>query len=194
MVTEATAAIPRRIEFETTLDDYVDANIRMAGRTKTFRRQRAVYRWFTGIVSGAPLIAPAVLSELLRVRRDGDVDRRRRRCVVRRARRFYLRTLSRLAYSPPLSQSVRRSAEGRLGDAFRARAPAGMGVDAVQGTSRPGSQPASVESRSGFEQLLPAIRVSQCDEAPAGRRFDQRVFRLRVATEPDAGPGLGTRD
>jgi hypothetical protein len=60
----ATADIPKRVEFDTTLDDFVDANIRMAGRTKTFRRQRTLYQWFTGTFFAAALIASLVMRSL----------------------------------------------------------------------------------------------------------------------------------
>jgi hypothetical protein len=54
------ANVLRRIEFDATLDDMVDTNIRLAGRTVVFQRQRRLYQWVTGSFLAAALIGSAV--------------------------------------------------------------------------------------------------------------------------------------
>lgn len=57
-------AILKRVEFDATLDDVVDTNMRVAGRTKVFRRQRALYQWITGGFLAAVLIGTALAPSL----------------------------------------------------------------------------------------------------------------------------------
>src|SRR5713101_5995371 len=47
-----------RVEFDSTLDEVVDANMRLVQHTATYRKQRMHYQWFVGVsVAGGEAVA-----------------------------------------------------------------------------------------------------------------------------------------
>lgn len=49
---------PKRVEFDATLDEVVDANMRLVQHTATYRKQRRRYQWFVGVcVAGGEAVA-----------------------------------------------------------------------------------------------------------------------------------------